>query len=161
MACDKKLIILHDKIPKETFEKYGILVSTIGHVEWFLRECLIFIILNSKFDENNTIHNVLAEYISRLNFDKKVSLVEDFKLLSPSLAAKMEVIRLRRNIFIHGIILQHPDEPPSIELRKSNGKIEKEIFDLDNISSFLDNVESAGGELICEFEAKGFNLPKL
>ncbi len=43
-------------------------------------------------------------------------------------------------------------------IRKRGQKIESEVFNLENISSFLDFVEKTGGELVTEFESKGFRL---
>jgi len=154
----KRLKIISDNLSKEVFEKHGILILTLGQLEWFLQECLIFLILRTNFDTTNQTHNVLADYISRLTFDKKIGLVENFELLSKTLGEKIETIRKRRNVFIHGIILQRKDEVPTIEIIKKKGGVVKEEFTLENISSFLDFVETSGGELVTEFEAKGFRL---
>ena len=45
----KRLKIINNNLPKEIFEKHSTLILTLGHLEWFLQECLIFIILKNKF----------------------------------------------------------------------------------------------------------------
>lgn len=157
--ADKKLKIINNNLSKEIFEKYGTLILTLGHLEWFLQECLIFIILKTNFDKTNKTHIVLADYISELSFDKKIRLINNFELLTKELSKKLEIIRKKRNVFIHGIVLLRASGKATIEITKKKGA-KKEEFTQKNISSFLDFVEISGGKLIAEFEEKGFRLPK-
>ncbi|MFH0854559.1 MAG: hypothetical protein V1891_03650 [bacterium] len=150
----KKLIILKDKIAAPVFEKYAQLVLTISHLEWFLQEVLIFIILKTQFDQSNKSHVVLADFISKSSFDKKIELIKQNNLLSEELMAKLDIIRSRRNIFIHGIILE---EDGTLVIKIIHRNLQ-EKFTEKNIFDFLDFVEKTGGELIIQFESQGFKL---
>ncbi len=150
----KRLFIIKDKIDDSIFKRYAQLVLTIGHLEWFLQEILIFMILKTQFDQSNKSHAILADFISKANFDKKIELIRRNNLLNTDLMEKLDEIRKKRNIFIHGIILQEKD---GIAITSFHKNI-KENFDDKNISIFLDFVEITGGQLISEFELQGFKL---
>ena len=149
----KKMIILKEKIPKDILEKYAILVLTLGHFEWVLQEFLIFLILETNFDQNKKNHVVLANYICELSFDRKIKLSEKFGILTKEMEEKISVIKKRRNIFIHGIGKNKNELFLEIIHKK-----QRENLNAENLSSFLEFIEKTGGELVNYFESRGFKI---
>ncbi len=153
-AKTKKLRLWKEKIDNIVFEKYGQLSLTLSHLEWFLQEVLIFIILRVQFDQLNKSHIVLADFISKSSFDKKIGLIKRNNLLKGKLMVKLDTIRNRRNIFIHGTILE---ENGTLVIKIMQKNLQEE-FTEKNISDFLDFVEKVGWQLVEEFKSQGFKL---
>lgn len=154
---NKRLFILENIINDSVFKQYAKLILTLGHLEWFLQEVLIFIILKTQFNQtnnNNKGHVILGDLISKLSFDKKIDLIKQNNLLNAGLMRELDSIRKRRNIFIHGIIIE---ENKNMFIKIFHKKLQ-ENFNVKNISDFLDFVEITGGKLVSEFESQGFKL---
>jgi hypothetical protein len=150
----KRLIVLKDKIDDSSFKAYGQLVLTLSHLEWFLQQVLIYLVLRTQLDKSNNSHAVLTDYISRLSFDKKIELTKRHGLLDSSLMSKLDIIRKRRNVFIHGVVIKEADH---LVIKLFDKKLQ-ENFDSKNISEFLNYTELTGGELVSAFESQGFKL---
>ncbi len=150
----RKLFFNPEGVDPKVIEEYGRLVATLSLLEWFLQEAIILIILKRKFDPTQKGDLILADQIFSLSFAKKLNLVQKHNLLSENLSKNLDIIRKRRNIFVHGI---------GIKLGNGFylqilGKEEKEPYTQENISGFRDFVENVGGNLLDEFEKNGFNL---
>ena len=150
----RKLFFNPEGVDPKVIEEYGRLIATLSLLEWFLQEAIILIILKRKFDPAQKGDAILADQIFSLSFAKKLSLVQKHDLLSEDLSKNLDTIRRRRNIFVHGIGIKLEDG----FYLQILGKTEKEAYAEGNISGFKDFVENAGGNLLDEFERRGFNL---
>src|SRR3989344_5674735 len=99
----RKLFFNTEGIDPKIIEEHGRLISTLSLLEWFLQEAIILIILKRKFDPTQKGDVVLADQIFNLSFSRKVSLTKKHGLLSKKLSDDLDVIRPRRNLFVHGI----------------------------------------------------------
>ena len=143
-----------DGIDPRVLEEHGRLICTLSILEWFLQEAIILIILKREFDPSQKSDVVLADQIFSLSFARKIDLIQKHGLLSEDLRKKLDVVRQRRNLFVHGIglkfnagfVLQIP------------GKAEQEPYTFESMSRFRNFVEDVGGNLVSEFERNGFNL---
>lgn len=150
----RKLFFNTNGINAVIIEEHGKLVSTLSLLEWFLQEAIILIILKRKFDPSQKGDVVLAEQIFNLSFARKIDLTQKHGLLSNGLSKKLDTVRRKRNLFIHGIGLASNNG----FYLQILGKTEKEPYTKENLSEFRDFVEDVGGNLLDEFESHGFNL---
>jgi len=150
----RKLFFNFEGIDAKIIEEHGRLISTLSLLEWFLQEAIILIILKRKFDPSQKGDVVLAEQIFNLSFARKIDLTQKHGLLSNELSKKLDAIRKRRNLFIHGIGLA-TDNGFYLQIL---GKTEKEPYTKENLSEFRNFIEDVGGNLLDEFENHGFNL---
>lgn len=150
----KRFKILDQNIPDPVKTQFGILILTLSHLEWFLQECLIFLILNQQFDMNNKGHQILANHIENLSFDRKVKLIGSYELLTDDLKQKLDSVRIRRNVFVHGIVIEKNQQHYISILKKEKS----EDFTEENCIAFKNVVEETGGQLVEEFERRGFRL---
>lgn len=152
----KRLVLLiQDKIPSDILGKYGTLILSLSHFEWILQEFIILLVLKTNFDKLNNTHVILADHISKLNFDRKIKTIEKFKLMTKSLTEKINKIRKKRVTFVHGTVLQTSDSSLIIKLIS---RPDQEDFTINNITNFLNDLEDTGNQLLNEFENQGFTL---